>query len=121
VIGNIANAFGVSTGPSVIGSAKGNVFASQGLSAYSGQVVNKPTMFAFAHGAGLMGEAGPEAILPLQRGNDGKLGVAVQGGQGRSPTYITNINVQPTSTRRTADQIANANARKLRIAQARNA
>ncbi|MCU6272249.1 phage tail tape measure protein, partial [Escherichia coli] len=46
-----------------------------GLSAYSGQVVSKPTLFPFARGAGLMGEAGPEAILPLRRGADGKLGV----------------------------------------------
>lgn len=38
----------------------------------------------------------------------------------RSPTYITNINVQPTSTRRTAEQVATATARVLRIAQARN-
>ncbi|MDZ8348127.1 hypothetical protein SNB20_02610, partial [Escherichia coli] len=38
-------------------------------------VVNRPTFFAFAKGAGVMGEAGPEAILPLRRGADGKLGV----------------------------------------------
>ncbi|CSF06653.1 tail length tape measure protein [Shigella sonnei] len=45
------------------------------LSRYSGTVVNRPTFFAFAKGAGVMGEAGPEAILPLRRGADGKLGV----------------------------------------------
>ncbi|WP_283125260.1 phage tail tape measure protein [Providencia stuartii] len=55
--------------------AKGGVYAAPGLSAYSGQVVSKPTLFPFARGAGLMGEAGPEAILPLRRGADGKLGV----------------------------------------------
>lgn len=55
--------------------AKGGVYAAPGLSAYSGQVVSKPTLFPFARGAGLMGEAGPEAILPLRRGVDGKLGV----------------------------------------------
>lgn len=44
------------------------------------------------------------------------------GGKARGgATYITNIAVQPTSTRRTADQVADANARKLRIAQSRNA
>ncbi|HEV2682634.1 MAG TPA: phage tail tape measure protein, partial [Rhodanobacter sp.] len=100
-------------------SAKGNVFASQGLSAYSGQVVDKPTMFAFAHGAGLMGEAGPEAILPLQRGNDGKLGVAVQGG-GRNVSVNQTIVVQGTINRRTASQIAQQTAQKQRIATARN-
>lgn len=58
-------------------SAKGNVFmSSPGLSAYSGSVVSKPTLFPFASGIGLMGEAGPEAILPLKRGSDGKLGVS---------------------------------------------
>ncbi|QNQ62241.1 phage tail tape measure protein [Brucella sp. 6810] len=58
--------------------AKGGVFSS-GLSSFSGnftnQVVSRPTMFAFAKGVGLMGEAGPEAIMPLSRGADGRLGV----------------------------------------------
>ena len=48
--------------------AKGGVYSSPSLSAYSGQIVSNPTMFAFAKGAGLMGEAGPEAIMPLKRG-----------------------------------------------------
>jgi phage-related minor tail protein len=61
-----------------IKSADGNVFASPGLSAYSGTVVSSPTLFPFANGTGLMGEAGPEAILPLQRGSNGKLGVVAQ-------------------------------------------
>ncbi|WP_118984373.1 phage tail tape measure protein [Photorhabdus sp. CRCIA-P01] len=55
--------------------AKGGVYSSPSLSAYSGQIVSSPTLFAFAKGAGLMGEAGPEAILPLKRGPDGSLGV----------------------------------------------
>jgi hypothetical protein len=45
-----------------------------------GGVVSSPTLFKFADGGttrtGLMGEAGPEAIMPLKRGGDGKLGVA---------------------------------------------
>lgn len=70
---------------SLVPSANGNVFSNApGLSAYSGTVVSKPTIFPFARGAGLMGEAGPEAILPLQRGSDGKLGVA--GGSGGKVT-----------------------------------
>lgn len=40
-----------------------------------GGVVNSPKLFAMAGGAGLMGEAGPEAVLPLKRGPDGRLGV----------------------------------------------
>lgn len=47
-----------------------------GLSAWSNSIVSKPTPFRFASGAGLMGEAGPEAIMPLKRGPDGRLGVA---------------------------------------------
>ena len=44
----------------------------------SNSLVNSPTLFKFANGAsmGVMGEAGPEAIMPLKRGADGKLGVA---------------------------------------------
>lgn len=57
--------------------ALGNVYTSPGLSAYSGQIVDQPTLFPFARGIGLMGEAGPEAILPLRRGRDGRLGVTV--------------------------------------------
>ena len=42
--------------------AKGGVYSSSDLSAYSGQVVDNPTFFAFAKGAGVMGEAGDHAI-----------------------------------------------------------
>ncbi|MEV8518674.1 phage tail tape measure protein [Dyella marensis] len=62
--------------------AKGNVYSSPDLSAYSGKVVNRPTVFAFARGAGVMGEAGPEGILPLTRTSGGKLGVHAVGGGG---------------------------------------
>ena len=61
-------------------SAKGNVFNSPGLSAHSNSIVSTPTLFPFANGAGLMGEAGPEAILPLERNSQGKLGVVSSGG-----------------------------------------
>lgn len=55
--------------------AKGGVYDSPDLSRFSNGIVNSPTMFAFAKGAGLMGEAGPEAIMPLTRTSDGSLGV----------------------------------------------
>ena len=68
------------------GLAKGGVFSSKGMQtfanggAFSNSIVNSPTLFKFANGGttrtGLMGEAGPEAIMPLKRGADGKLGVA---------------------------------------------
>ncbi|SEN09882.1 phage tail tape measure protein, lambda family [Luteibacter sp. UNCMF331Sha3.1] len=78
------------------GFAKGGVFNSPSLSSYSGQIVSQPTMFAFAKGAGLMGEAGPEAIMPLSRGSNGKLGVAVNGGGTAGSNDGTVVNVSVT-------------------------
>ncbi|MDT3535435.1 phage tail tape measure protein [Cronobacter malonaticus] len=59
--------------------AKGGVYSSADLSSYSGSVVDTPTFFAFAKGAGVMGEAGPEAIMPLTRDATGRLGVKALG------------------------------------------
>jgi tape measure domain-containing protein len=63
--------------------AKGAYF-SNGVAAFAnGGIVGSPTMFRFANGGttqtGLMGEAGPEAIMPLSRSADGKLGVNASG------------------------------------------
>ena len=59
----------------------------------NGGVVGGPTTFAMSGGkTGLMGEAGPEAIMPLKRGANGKLGVQVEGGGGAT-TIVQNINV----------------------------
>ena len=60
--------------------ADGGVFAANGIVPYAmGGIVDRPTLFPFANGGtigtGLMGEAGPEAIMPLRRGADGRLGV----------------------------------------------
>ncbi|WP_312838459.1 phage tail tape measure protein [Pantoea piersonii] len=60
--------------------AKGGVYDSPSLSAYSGGVYDSPKLFAFAKGAGVFGEAGPEAIMPLTRSSDGSLGVRMVGG-----------------------------------------
>ncbi|EGO5197911.1 phage tail tape measure protein [Escherichia coli] len=62
-----------------VANAKGGVYTSANLSAYSNSIVDTPTYFAFAKGAGLMGEAGPEAIMPLTRAADGSLGVRAVG------------------------------------------
>ncbi|EOL9074516.1 phage tail tape measure protein [Cronobacter malonaticus] len=74
--------------------AKGGVYSSADLSSYSGSVVDTPTFFAFAKGAGVMGEAGPEAIMPLTRDATGRLGVkalgsGTQGGAGVSVSIGT--------------------------------
>lgn len=56
--------------------AKGGVFDHSGVTAFAkGGIVSKATVFPFAKGIGLMGEKGPEAIMPLHRGPDGSLGV----------------------------------------------
>ena len=61
--------------------AKGNVFSGGGVMPFAdGGIVNSPTLFAMNGGTGLMGEAGPEAIMPLARGADGSLGVRGSGG-----------------------------------------
>lgn len=66
--------------------AKGGAFNTGGVhmfakgGAFTNGIYNSPTMFKFAKGGafGLMGEAGPEAVMPLKRGSDGSLGVQVQ-------------------------------------------
>ncbi|HBI10101.1 MAG TPA: phage tail tape measure protein, partial [Franconibacter pulveris] len=78
--------------------AKGGVYASENLSAYSNSIVSTPTYFAFAKGAGLMGEAGPEAIMPLTRAGNGSLAVRAvlptqQGGSNSSPVIHQTIHV----------------------------
>ncbi len=71
-----------------LNNANGNAFAANGVVPYrKGGVVNSPTMFQYGgSNLGIMGEAGPEAIMPLKRGRGGKLGVISQGGGGGNIT-----------------------------------
>ncbi|MEX0955439.1 MAG: phage tail tape measure protein [Rhizobiaceae bacterium] len=72
---------------SVFGSLFGGAFAKGGVVPFaSGGVVSSPTYFPLGGRAGVMGEAGAEAILPLQRSADGRLGVA--GGAGAKPVNV---------------------------------
>jgi lambda family phage tail tape measure protein len=64
--------------------ANGMAFGRNKIVPYAkGGIVSKPTLFQYASGGagrfGLMGEAGPEAIMPLRRGSNGKLGVEASG------------------------------------------
>ncbi len=84
--GTAASGFSTGAYSNLSLNAKGGVYNSPSLSAYSNGIVSSPTMFAFAKGAGLMGEAGPEAIMPLTRGSDGSLGVRAVGGSSAGTT-----------------------------------
>ncbi|MFC3180086.1 phage tail tape measure protein [Cypionkella sinensis] len=70
---------------------KGGSFAQGRVMPFAkGGVVSQATPFAMRGGQGLMGEAGPEAIMPLARGADGRLGVQTTGGA-RAVTVVMNI------------------------------
>ena len=78
-----------------------------------GGVVSGPTYFGMRGGTGLMGEAGPEAIVPLARGADGSLGVRMQGG-GRPVSVVMNITTPDVGGfRRSQSQIATQMSRAL--------
>jgi lambda family phage tail tape measure protein len=92
------------TGTSALSTVKlrpGGVYAKGGV--FDGGMVTRPTVFPFASGGtgrfGLMGEAGPEAIMPLKRGSDGRLGVAGGGG-----TTNVVVNVDATGSSVQGDQ-----------------
>ena len=77
-----------------------------------GGVVSQATPFAMRGGQGLMGEAGPEAIMPLARGADGRLGVQTSGG--RAVTVVMNITTPDVQGfQRSQSQIAASAQRML--------
>ena len=96
------------------GFAKGGAFSAGRVRAFArGGIVDGPTLFPMRGGTGLMGEAGPEAIIPLTRGPDGRLGVRAQGRSG-GPVVTVNISTPDIeSFQRSRGQIAAQLARAV--------
>ncbi|MBO6899757.1 MAG: phage tail tape measure protein [Rhizobiaceae bacterium] len=95
---SLAGSFFSSFFGGITGFAKGGVvpFA-------SGGVVNTPTYFPIGGGTGLMGEAGAEAILPLQRSADGRLGVASGGTAQKPVTIVFNVSTPDAASFRKSE------------------
>ena len=99
VIGGVMN--------SVLPYANGASFAQSRIMPFAqGGVVSQPVSFPMRGGTGLMGEAGPEAIMPLTRGADGRLGVRSAGG-GRAMNVVINVSTPDVAGfQRSQSQIA---------------
>jgi hypothetical protein len=107
-------------------SANGNAFDGAGVAkfaaggAFTNSIYASPTPFMFANGGefnlGVMGEAGPEAVMPLTRGLDGKLGVRSQGGGmpkiTNNITYAPVLNIDSRSDRAQIYQIVDAGIKR---------
>lgn len=96
----------------LVANANGNVVSQGRVTPFAaGGIVNSPLLFPLRGGTGLMGEAGPEAIMPLARGSDGKLGVRGGGGGQHVTVNITTPDLQ--SFRQSQSQIAAQMSRAL--------
>lgn len=107
-----------SMGSSLFSGVLGSIlpFAKGGVVPFAnGGVVSSPTYFPMGGNVGLMGEAGAEAILPLQRGADGRLGVAAGGnGAGAGPSIVFNVSTpDAASFRKSEAQITGMLARAV--------
>lgn len=94
--------------------AKGGVFSRGMVMPFAqGGVVGAPTYFPLGRGLGVMGEKGAEAVMPLARGPDGRLGVRAGGG-GRPASITVNISTPDAeSFRRSEAQVSAALARAV--------
>ena len=95
--------------------AKGGVLSRGMVTPFaSGGVVASPTYFPLGRGLGLMGERGAEAVMPLSRGPDGRLGVAASGASARPITVAVNVTTPDAdSFRRSEAQVSAALARAV--------
>jgi lambda family phage tail tape measure protein len=85
-------------------------FAQGGM--FTNSIVASPTLFKFAKGTGMMGEAGPEAIMPLKRDSNGNLGVRSNQQQGNVDVVVNNFGSEKATTKETTDSQGN---RKIEI------
>ena len=85
-------------------------FAQGGM--FTNSIVSSPTLFKFAQGTGLMGEAGPEAIMPLKRDSNGNLGVRSNQQQGNVDVVVNNYGNEKATTKETTDSQGN---RKIEV------
>ena len=96
----------------IVPNARGNAFSGGRLTPFAdGGIVNSPMLFPMRGGTGLMGEAGPEAIMPLARGADGRLGVRGGGGAVNVTVNISTPDAQ--SFARSQSQVAALLARAV--------
>ena len=79
-------------------------FAKGGM--FTNSIVSQPTLFKFAKGTGMMGEAGPEAIMPLKRDSNGNLGVR-SGGGSNVDVVVNNYGSEKATTKETTDSRGN--------------
>lgn len=101
-------------GPPMPGFANGGVFSrGQVMPFAQGGVVSAPSYFPLGRGLGVMGEKGAEAVMPLARGPDGRLGVR-SGGGGRPLSVTVNVSTPDAeSFRRSEAQVSAALARAV--------
>lgn len=89
-ISNVMNSF-VSSLVAPQPFAKGGAFSKNGI-------VSAPTLFGFGGKAGIMGEAGPEAVMPLSRGADGRLGIVASGPNSQPVNVVFNVNANDAAS-----------------------
>jgi phage-related minor tail protein len=106
----VGSFFGSGSAP---GFAQGGVFSRGMVMPFAqGGVIGAPTYFPLGRGLGLMGEQGAEAVMPLARGPDGRLGV--RGGSGRPLSVTVNVSTPDAeSFRRSEAQVSAALARAV--------
>jgi lambda family phage tail tape measure protein len=99
---------------SIFGSAQGSVYNDGGGlqkfgkgGMFTNSIVDSPTLFKFAKGTGVMGEAGPEAIMPLKRDSSGNLGVRSTNGGSNVEVVVINNTGEKAETRETTDSRGN--------------